>query len=439
MSLDLYPRETIERAERLTPNPTPEIGVWDGFIRGTGMLTMRGLVKTGSAIDLLGAVGPIAEDAITGGTEAQDRYFAEHEELYGKAMEFWTPQPHEVGAAGEIAGTLLSTLPQVIISPGLAVGGTQLSVAEDLVKQGVDAKTANVVGLTQGIGLGLGIYVPIFGRTLAQRILLGGAGFNVAQGVAMRGAADVLLEGTPAEGQFGAFDPTQLTLDVLLGAAFGTITHLSPAQRAQSAAIWERIESWGQGLKRSDVDALAVLRQAQHLNADSMPGKPAEPVDIERHVQRTRRAIEQVARDEPVEVSDLPQPKFESDQPRLRDMQRNAKTLSDLAENVRQEEGLPAVPESEAPVARATTEPPPRGQRAGAGAEGTRDPLAIEAERFVAENPDLLLRVGQNADGTPILQTAKQYLDEARQAAADAREDVRLFEIAAQCLFGRAA
>ena len=211
------------------------------------------------------------------------------------------------------------------------------------------------------------------------------------------------------------------------------------------------MEAWGKGISPADADALAALRQAQHLNADSMPGKPAEPVDIERHVQRMRQALEQTVRDQPVEVSDLPAPRFEADEPRLADMERRARELAGLAEDVRKNEGLappleepaapaPRAPESEAPAAiRGEAKPPPRGSRGGeaAGAEGKIDPLQLEAERFVDENPEVMLRVGENADGTPILKTTREYLDEAHAAAEVAREDIGLFEAAARCLLGR--
>lgn len=349
MSLDLYERETAEAMRSARPAPVADVGMFDGFVRGTGIATMRGLAKVGRAVDILGAVGPIAQDAFTGGTEAQDKYFQEHDEVWGSAVDFWTPKPREVGAAAEIAGTLLSTLPLVIAAPSLAIGSLQLSTAEDLVKKGVDADLANVVGATQAAGLGLGIYMPIFGQTLAQRVLAGGVGFNLLQGIGMRGAGGLLLEGTPTAEEFKALDPMGLTLDVLLGAAFGGIVHLSPTQRAHGAAMWKRMEAWGKGMKQSDLDALATLRQAQHLNADSMPGKPADPVDVERHAQRVRQAIEQLARNEPVDVTDLPAPRFEADEPRMSEMARRAREFAGLAEDVRVAEELPKPPRLQIP------------------------------------------------------------------------------------------
>ena len=349
MSLDLYERETAERMSRLTPAMNPEVGAWDGFVRGTAETTMQGFAKAGRAASMAVSTLPIAYDAFTGGTSAQERYFKGHDEIFGSAVDSWTPNPQEVGAAAQVAGTLFSMIPLVIASPALAVGSTQLSVAEDLVKKGVEARTAQLVGGTQAAGLGLGIYMPIFGRTLAERILYGGVGFNVMQGVAMRGTGELLLKGTPGEGDYRALDPTGLTLDVILGAAFGGLVHLSPAQRAQGTEMWNRIDSWVKGLKQSDVDALTALRQAQHMNVDSLPGLPREPVDLDHHVQRVRTALEQLVRDEPVQVSDMPAPRFDAEPGRVQEMTARGRELAGAAEEVRVAEGLPPAPRVQIP------------------------------------------------------------------------------------------
>jgi diguanylate cyclase (GGDEF)-like protein len=383
MSLDLYPQENVERLQQLRPAQTAEPGAFDGFLRGTGMLTVRGMLKTGSAVDLLGSLGPMTQDAFTGGTEAQDRYFKEHDDVYGKAIEWWSPKPDEVGMAAQVVGGLISTLPTVIASPGLAIGATQLSVAEELVKEGVDANTAQAVGAIQAGGLGLGIYMPVIGKTLAQRVATG-IGSNVTQGAVTRGASEKLLEDTAAKDDFHAFDPTQLTLDTLLGAAFGSLSHLSPEQRVNSARAWKAVEDWAQRLKPSDIDALATLKQSEQLNVDSMPGKPVAPVDTERHYQRMKLAVEQLVRDEPVQVSDLPKANVEVDKTLQAEHERNSVTLLDTAEEVRKSEGLPAI-ESEAPAAMRATEPPPRGQRVdAAGAEVIIKPKTV-AEMSVDE------------------------------------------------------
>ena len=347
MSLDIFEQESEQQLGRLTPRLTPDIGVFDGFIRGTAMSTMRGLAKTGSAIDLLGSVGPIVQDAITGGTEAKDRYFREHDEVWGSAVDYWTPKPGEVGVAGEVTGQLISMLPLVLASPSLAIGATQIGAAEELVKKGVDPVKAQAVGAVQAAGLGLGIYMPIFGTTLAQRVLAGGIGFNVAQGIGMRGVSQAILQDTPGAEDYKALDPAALTLDVLLGAAFGAIVHLSPTQRAEGARMWQRMEGWAKSFRQSDLDAITTLRQAQHLNADSLPGKPVDPVDIDRHVARVREGLEQVSRDQPVQVSSLEPGNFKADPERTAEAMANGRILAQAAEEVRAAEGIPPQPRLE--------------------------------------------------------------------------------------------
>lgn len=341
MSLDLYRRETAEKIGAMAPVQVPEAGAFDGFIRGAGLATMRGLAKTGRAIDLLGSVGPIAKDAVTGGTVLQDKYFQEHDEIWGSAVDYWTPKPNEVGVAGEITGDVLSGLMQVIASPALAVGSLQLSTAEDLVKKGVDATRAQVVGGVQAAGLGLGVWMPILGQNLWQRVVIGGAGFNVAQGVTTRAASQMILSGTPGADEFKAFDGTALTLDVLMGAAFGGIVHLSPKAREQGAAAWERLQTWAEGLTPTQKAAIVALRQAQHLNVDSTPGTPTAPADVEAHVNRLRTALEQLERGQRVNVDDMPEPIFGVDRARWEQAKANAERLQEVTERVAKNEDLP--------------------------------------------------------------------------------------------------
>lgn len=465
MSLDLYQRETAERMDSLAPMLQPETGAFDGFVRGTGEYTMQGFAKAGRAVSLAASTVPIALDAFTDGTELQDRYFKFHDEVFGGAVDYWTPRPGEVAAAGQIAGTLLSTLPLVIASPSAAVGAAYLSTAEDLAREGVSAGKAQAVGAVQAAGLGLGIYMPIFGQSLWQRMLVGGAGFNVVQGAAMRGASDAILQGTPAEGQYEAFDGTALTLDVLLGLGFGAITHLSPAQRAQGAETWRRMTEWGRSLKADDVEALATLRQAQHANVDSLPGRPAESTDLDAHRARLNTAVEQLLRDEPVNVADLPGGRFEPVPERFTGAQARAEDLMAAAERLRVEQGLPPPPEPETAPARApaltpeqtsaiaaetAAEPATLLQRlrdglrnlltpeaaAPAARAEPADPVARAAQRFVDERPDAVMITGHDADGQPLSRPVREVLEETRAQVERTRQDAKLFAVAAECLLG---
>lgn len=308
MSFDLYQDETREQLSKLRPVSVPEADAFDGFFRGTAMYTMQGFAKTARAIDMAGAVAPIVQDAFTNGTEAQDRYFREHDDALGSAVDFWTPKPNEVGTAAQIAGGFIGQLPLIIASPHVAVGAQVLDTAEDLAKAGVSAPRAVAAGVAQGAGLATGIWMPVLGKNAFQRLVLGGAGANVLQGIAMRGTTELILDGTPAAKAFEAFDPKSITLDAILGLAFGSFAQLSPAQRAHGADVLERLKNWGAELSPSQVDAVATLRTAQHLNEDSAPGRPVEPKDVAAHVDRVRTAIDQLVKDGPVEVSDLPEP-----------------------------------------------------------------------------------------------------------------------------------
>jgi hypothetical protein len=341
MSLSLFEDDNLKRVEETPIVSHSDPGAFDGFFRGTGQTAMKGFAEGGRAFSMAMASVPVLYDAVNGGTEASDRYFKAHDELFGDAVDYWTPKPGEVGLAGQVAGTLLSTLPMVIASPALTVAKTQLTTGEDLTRAGVDTTKAQEVGAVQGLGFGLGVWLPILGKNLVQRVLVGGAAANVVQGAVTRGVSGEILEGTKAEGQFKAFDGEQITLDVLLGLAFGTLAHVSPAQRAQGSEAWKNIEAWGKNLKPSDVEALAVLRQAQHLNSDSLGGNPVDVADIDAHVTRARKAIDQMSRDEPVNVDDLPAARIDADPVRDAENMARLRDLITESDLVRQEEGIP--------------------------------------------------------------------------------------------------
>lgn len=438
MSFDLYRDEVDNRLATLPGAKVPDPGAWDNFLSGTGRVAMQGFAKAGSAVDLLGAVGPIVQDKLTGGTEAQDRYFKEHDEVFGRAVDYWTPKPNEVGAAGQIAGSLLSMLPMVLASPALAVATTQVSTGEDLVKKGVDSGTAQAVGAVQAAGLGLGIWVPILGKTLAQRVLLGGAGFNVVQGVATRGASEALLDGTAAEGDFKAFDPTMLTLDVLLGAAFGGVAHLHPAMRAEGDAWHKRMTEWGAKLKPSEVDALVTLRQAQHLNADSMPGQPADMQTATAHVDRMRKAIDDLANDRPVQIEDMPAGRFEADPARRADAEASIKAMQDEAAKVAEDEGVIVGAGEAAPVVKDSLTVPQSAQDAAIAAarKVQNESNAFEiAEEVRSLNEGGGVDISRLADDPKYWDSENEQLTKAGLAEYDrlvlekAKDNLRLLEI----------
>lgn len=426
MSFEFNPTETVDRLSQFRPmdkwDQAP--GAFDNFASGSGRYAMRTLAETGRAIDLLGSVGPILMDKFTGGTDRQDKYFKEHDDVFNNAVDFWTPAPNEVGMAGQVVGKLIGTLPQIMASPGLAIGATQLSTAEDLVKQGVSSEKAQTVGAIQGATLGLGIWMPVVGRTLTQRLLVGGAGANVVQGTLARGLSGSVLEGTGAEDSFKAFDPAQLTLDAVLGMAFGALVHFTPQGRAQSEATWNKIAEWTKNFKPSDTDALLTLRQAQHINSDSLPGKPIDLQDVDAHVQKIRQAIDQLGKDQPVDVSNMPKSRIEPDPIRATENKTRLDEMIQSAEKIRAEENVPPRVE---PKGKTTT---PKAVESGA------DPIVAEATRFAQDNPDMEITVARGVDGSPIKTTVKKYLDDLNIETKKLDEQAGLIKIAAECLLG---
>ncbi len=344
MSFDLYENENLDAVSSMAPVQDVPAGFFDGFGK-VPQLAMRSAAVAGRATSLLASAPRVLLDRIKGDTDLEDRYFKQHEDVFQRAVDYWTPKPNEVGTAAQVVGDMLFTLPTAIAAPPIALGSAYAGTAEDLVRQGVDPAQAQAVGGVQSAGLALGLWMPILGKNLWQRTVVGGAGFNALQGIATRGASEAILSDTEAKDQFHAFDGEALTLDVLMGLGFGTFAHLSPEQRAQGEATWNRISEWAQQMSPSQKAAIATLREAQHLNVDSVPGKPVDPVDVEAHVNRMRQAIDQLVNDQPVQVSDLPEPKLEADPAREAQTQENYRNLADAAEQVRQDEGIPQVSE----------------------------------------------------------------------------------------------
>lgn len=438
MSFDLV--ETEKNLTALSPVSRPTVGAWDNFLSGTASYTMRGFAQAGRAGSLaIGGALSLADKGAEDGpfkgrglrTYLADSWFKIHDDVFQNAVDHWTPKPGETGAAAEVAGALLSTLPLVIASPAAAVASMQLSTSEDLSRKGVDTGKAVAVGAVQGAGLGLGVWMPILGSSGWQRMVVGGAGFNVSQGVVTRGVSGSILEGTAAAKDFEAFDWSAVTLDALLGLAFGGLSHLSPAQRAQGEQALKRIESVLKGANPSDLDAIAALKQAEHLNVESAPGKLAGPEDIDAHTQRVRRALEQIVQGKPVSVEDLPKPNFKADAERAQEAKVQVEQLRGEAEQVMKAEGM-VPPEETITVSRAVEEPAVLAEAAGA------DPLQAEALRLAQTHPDIPLIVGRDADGTPITKTLKQYLEDVDGMVLQANDDARLFEVAAACMLGAA-
>lgn len=267
------PLTPLEEAQKTPP----------GWFAGTFDTAVTAGVKAARAVDLAGALGPMAQDFFSGGTEHQDQYFREHDEVFNRAVDYWTPSPESVHWSGQIVGGLMGSLLEYGIGGAPAmIGSAILGTSEDLVRQGVQAETAVPVGVVQGAATAVGIWAPFLGPTWTKKALSGIAA-NVPVGIAQRYLSNAILMGTGNEKQaeqFQAFDKVALATDILMPLVFA------------------RVAQFGE-----NKDAVLVANQAKHLEIDTLPGVPLSQEAINLHVQAMQKAMADLAEGRPVDVS----------------------------------------------------------------------------------------------------------------------------------------
>lgn len=278
--------ETAATGPQRAPGPPDPPGVFHNFWSSAGNYYMRGMAEAGRAVSMAAGAVPAVADKLIGsdntGEKFADRYFRWHDQTFGSAVDYWTPKPDEVGAAGQVVGSLAAGITQFLASPSLMVGTSQLSTAEDLVRKGVSPDAAMVAGDIAGLANVAGIALPIFGKTLAQRIATGAAG-NLATNIPQAAVTQAIVkaDGKPELAKdFDPWDVRARTVDVLLGAVFGAKAHVDA-----------RIS-----------DALLASNAARHIEEASLPVAGRTDAEVTKAVDSTRLAVEQMSRGEPVDV-----------------------------------------------------------------------------------------------------------------------------------------
>lgn len=278
--------ETAATGPQRAPGPPPAPGVFHNFWSSAGNYYMRGMAEAGRAVSMAAGAAPVIADKLIGsdnqGEKFADRYFRWHDQTFGRAVDYWTPKPEDVGAAGQVVGGLAAGITQFLASPSLMVGTSMLSTSEDLVRKGVSPDAALLAGDIAGLANVAGIALPIFGKTLAQRIATG-AGGNLATNIPQAAITQQIVkaDGKPElAGEFNPWDVRARTVDVLLGAVFGAKAHVDA-----------RIS-----------DALLASNAARHIEEASLPVAGRTEAEVTKAVDSTRLAIEQMSRGEPVDV-----------------------------------------------------------------------------------------------------------------------------------------
>lgn len=237
------------------------------------------------AAKIVGALG-LAAGAVNApidyvfGTELQDQAFANVERARKFRQEL-TLQPSEVGVVANVLGGFAefgTTL--ALTGPVGAIASQELNTAADLAAEGVAPRTAVAAGATEAAGLAVGFRIPnLLGRTLAQRLTLGGFA-NLAQGVGTRAAVGAVLRSDNAppdvSARYSAWDGEAAAVDFLAGMAFGGMAHYS----ARTAA--------------------AAVADYSHRLTASAPGEPISGNAIDVQGRVIDLAIDQALADQPV-------------------------------------------------------------------------------------------------------------------------------------------
>lgn len=293
--LDLDPDGNAAQAQRIQLNAkdvAPEPGVFQNFAPAVGNHTMRAAANVGRTVAILSAAPAVAIEKMTG-TEGQtsDAIFKAVDDYFNPAVDYWTPKASETGKAGQIVGGLVEGIAPLALGPAgvpAMLGNAQVGTSTDLMREGVDADTALKVGLAASTSNAVGFKIPFLGKTLVSRIASGAAG-NLAVNTGATVVQNKTLEGkgyTEAAKQFDATNGEARALDVLMGAAFGVVTHAS-APRPTTA----------QG------DAILATRNAKNFQQDSAPGVPKDVASSAAHQNNMEQAMLQLMRGEKVDLA----------------------------------------------------------------------------------------------------------------------------------------
>lgn len=292
---DLDPEGNAAQAQRMQLNATdaaPAPAVFQNFGGAVGNHAMRAAANVGRTVAILAAAPAVAIEKLTG-TEGQtsDSIFKAVDDYFNPAVDYWTPNAAQTGKAGQIVGGLVEGIAPLALGPAgvpAMLGNAQVGTSTDLMREGVDADTALKVGLAASASNAVGFKIPFLGKTLASRVVSGAAG-NLAVNSSAALVQNKTLEGSGYTEAAKQFDPTNTearALDVLMGAAFGVVTHASSPRPTVS-----------QG------DAVLATRNAKNFQQDSAPGVPKDVASSAAHQANMEQAMLQLMRGEKVDLA----------------------------------------------------------------------------------------------------------------------------------------
>lgn len=191
------------------------------------------------------------------------------------------------GATKVVGGSILAG-PFGAVGAGVEEG---ISAADDLKREGVDLVTRMQAGGVQGAGMALAA-LPLLGTTIGKTAALyvaGGPGGFIAQQALTR----EILQGAGYDklgDSYDPFDPVGLAVSSLIPAVFTAAGLRAGAKRAR--------------VSKEVSDAARVAYEIEQRNATS-PVSRDDFAAVAKHAEALAKAEEQVARGEPVQVSDV--------------------------------------------------------------------------------------------------------------------------------------
>ncbi|HGT5391618.1 TPA: hypothetical protein ACM38N_001202 [Escherichia coli] len=306
-------------------------GLYSGLVAKPDQLLWAGMDKI---------VSPIAQ-LVNENTSLNDTsvsYIAEQRKLAEQQVKRLTPDAATTGTAGQVLYGLFDMGGQAVVGTTLGgpVGGAAavtslqgFSEFERLTAQGVDFRTAQEVGLVQGITAGAGTLIPMSlglraGGALAEGVaaqlartgessvrraaatavratpdIAYAAGTNIAFGMAQRGlTAKTLRDGGYSEmaNQYDVLDRQAIAIDAVLGVAFGGVGRFINSRGESTSAP---------NFSPVDIDAALAANAAHHAEIDIAPGVPINVLSRNSHIQALRKAMSDVSQGRPVDVASI--------------------------------------------------------------------------------------------------------------------------------------
>ncbi|MHB0973138.1 MAG: hypothetical protein ACYC0P_02705 [Thiobacillus sp.] len=341
---ELYPVErdnSLAQSVQRPPEPEPAPGTFQGF--GSALvdsLPHAGYTTASAWSAILDAYGKAAAFrdvplvAAVNGQPAPDMRKVQRETIeqmgnspvargFREKARDYAPDPEAVGIAGQIAHGVLSTVSKAVgystagpAGPVLFGADVGINRAQELSDQGVDGQTAALAGTVSAVSAAVGMRLPAaMGATRLQSAAIGGA-VNPALTVAEVGGIHALLQHADYDkiaAQYQPFDPVNLTIAALTGAAFGGAFHrgksasLSPDEHAALLTMNEvRVRDGDALVRTGDLPAAGKAHDAQILARQQMDAGEvvnvahrvdADPAQLGTIAQRVRETVAREAPD----------------------------------------------------------------------------------------------------------------------------------------------